>query len=530
MQTPVETLNVVGTPAALGTPETPIPTATPVESEKVRLNLIEGCDLSYLDSRKTSDTYATEEPRKLVMRLYEIPKGSTVEDVISEIDDKANGREVVTDPNYLTRLTDSTIDPCARPSDSGGTGGGPFGEPGTFFSAAYDPNQMEEAFKNQWALGSEGINLPSNITLAGNEVRVGVFDTSPYRISFPFIKRVVEAFPSPLKITNWDAGGTTMISNHGLFVASLIHRIAPKSSIQLIRVLNDDGCGELWTLNKGLEDYKSRMSAWSGDLDEVVINMSLGIRLPVLEEDNDTGLEQDDPGMAENDSRPEEEAGDATPEADDEEKEDLETLKRLITEADQLGAIIIAAAGNDSYPTLEEPNRTAQDMEIPASYDNVYGVAATNKDGTLSCYSNKGNLAAPGGNGGRANERRPDGTTRMNPCAPRASTWNTDLRPCPDNDMANCEYGVIGLAQTQYGPQYVLWSGTSFATPLVSGLAALAYEERSHDQVKCIIEKGTNPLMGAMTLDLDNGVINISESLTSAVIAQCQTLFPSTGD
>jgi hypothetical protein len=476
------------------------------------LNLIEGCDLSYLNTRKNLNSNSPVEARQLVMRLYEIPDNNrTVEDVIADINAVARGNaenslaptyNVSADPNYLTRLSDLTGDPCADPADGGSGGGRPFGGPGLG-----DPKEAQDAFMSQWAFDNRGIkftswsSLPSSKELTGRYVSVGVFDTSPYRITLPFLKWIGIGLPTPLWFTNWDAGGTTMVSNHGLFVSELIHGIAPKSRIQLIRVLNENGCGDTWMLNKGFERYKSRMSAWSGRMDNVVINMSLGIRVKAKE-------------------------------ASEEENEDLETLKTLITQADGMGAIIIGAAGNDS-PGKDEDGTIIDPMpmQIPASYDNVMGVGATDKAGERACYSNQGDVSAPGGQGGKIEMKNEDGIMETYDCVSRASTWNEDLGPNSSaacTDIASCEYGVISLGRTRFGPQYMIWSGTSFAAPLVSGMAALAYQENSHDQVECIIEKGTRPFTGAAAgADPDNmGIIDLSYGLSSAIVTQCQALHP----
>jgi hypothetical protein len=528
----VGTPTVTGTPAAPGTPatpETPVVTATPVGPEKVILNLIEDCDLSYLNSRKATDNSKVKE-NEFVMRLYEIPNGSTVVDVLSQIEAKAEGKEIFADPNYLTRLADVTSDPCALPDDAGGSGGKPFGGPGALNFTSYDPGLAKEAFERQWALRQ--INLPAVSTFTGNGVRVGVFDTSPYRISFPFIKRVAEALPSPLWFPNWDAGGTTMASSHGLFVAELIHAMVPNSNIQLIRVLYEDGCGDMWTLNKGLEDYKSRMSAWTGKLDKTVINMSLGIRLPKeLEEDDDTGAEQDKPGEPEQDTGPEDEPGDTTPEVNGEKyevtetlaalfNEELETLETLINDAYDMGAIIVASAGNDSTRKLDTMDRVVENIapiQVPAKFDNVIGAVATNPDGIRACYSNKGeagDVAAPGGEGGV------DPQDSKDLCASRASSWYEMPDPCSHTDMANCQYGLTSLVQTRYRPQYMIWSGTSFSAPLISGMAALLYEDLRQKDVMCVMLGGPST---PTPTDLGHGLIDVANSLRPTAIQPCLT-------
>ena len=479
--------------------------------EPLGLRWIEGCDLSYLNTRKDLNSTPVES-RQLVMRLYEIPDNREVEDVIADINTaRANPADLSADPNYLTRLSDSTGEPCAHPSDPGSGGGHPIGDPGI-----PDPKTARDAFMKQWAFGPDGINLTafrdSNPGLTGRGVRVGVFDTSPFRIPLPFFRRIGGALPSPLWFTNWDAGGTTMMSSHGLFVAELIHGIAPKSRIHLIRVLNDNGCGDLWTLNKGLHDFISHMSAWTGKLDKTVINMSLGFRVINNTEDNDTGTEQDVPKSPENDNLAEEETAATEQDAPDVMNEDVETLRSLLKTANDMGAIMFAAAGNTS------DSARVEEMEVPASDPAVYGVAATNINGERSCYSNEGEVAAPGGDGGME-PPRPDGKPQM-PCVGRSDTWNQTPPPkgstVPCTDVGNCPFGLISLAQTRYGPQYVMWSGTSFATPLVSGLAALLYQEHVKEDVLTLIEKGasaqtTRPLPSDP--DLGWGVINVDDSL-----------------
>ena len=151
-------------------------------------------------------------------------------------------------------------------------------------------------------------------------------------------------------------------------------------------------------------------------------------------------------------------------------------LRCLVDFATDHGAIIVAAAGNES------PQHAAQ---IPALWPRVIGVGASNLPlpGELpshSCYSNRGDVYAPGGDGDQA-------------CTPQ-------LSQCAIQPISECGYGLISLvtSQTSAGGaasgratpyEYAHWVGTSFSTPLVSGLVAY------------YLEDGTNPHNMASFLD-----------------------------
>ena len=119
-------------------------------------------------------------------------------------------------------------------------------------------------------------------------------------------------------------------------------------------------------------------------------------------------------------------------------------------------------------------------------------------------------------------------------CVPRAVTW--DLSPGPGStdtmstpactDIASCDFGVTSLLivpdqNGRWKYDYGLWSGTSFSTALVSGLAALAYENAGHNpaQVRCLIEGGGSVKQeGGSSPDpiIGWGIIDIAESLSDS--------------
>jgi subtilisin family serine protease len=127
--------------------------------------------------------------------------------------------------------------------------------------------------------------------------------------------------------------------------------------------------------------------------------------------------------------------------------------------------VFVAAAGNDSG---NAPGGPVHELaQVPADFGLVIGVAATTVDGQRpTCYTNIGHVAAPGGDGRDLSGTIPPPTGTPETCAPVAKV------DCHD---AQCPYGLMSLVTTQdpiTEPGFAYWSGTSFATPLVSGMAA----------------------------------------------------------
>jgi hypothetical protein len=138
-------------------------------------------------------------------------------------------------------------------------------------------------------------------------------------------------------------------------------------------------------------------------------------------------------------------------------------LEIMLAYAHCLGLVVVAAAGNDSWG-----KPSPLEAQIPAAYDYVVGAQASSVGGARACFSNKGDAGAPG-----------------------------------------C--GVISLA---YEPPptvgYRYWTGTSFAAPLISGLAARLLDELpgqpSPAQVRQEIENRSKPSSDST---LPKGIISL---------------------
>jgi hypothetical protein len=435
------------------------------------------------------------------IRLYQIEPVSTVLEVVGKINATSYNlsKTVFADPNYLTG---HPVTVGVSPWDIGS-------EPWDIGSELADKSGLGASgglFWSQWALNTgNGISVfaapdisSRTVVTQGDGVLVGVFDTSPFShggtqsvngVLTPALNLWV-SHPQEIPKRTESDDNYPDVSSHGLFVAGLVHAVAPKSQIHLVRTLNDKGQGDTFWLLKNLVEFVKRApSAYRG----LVINLSLGVHTPSYN-DYRTGTKLTDDQikwLKDNIRAPEETwATVDTPVAA------LEVTLRLLT---QDGAVIAAAAGNDSA------GQSVQPMQIPASYPFVIGVAASNYDRGLACFSNKGDVAAPGGNG-------------LANCTPPFSKCSDANVDCPCQSGMDCQYGVLSLVKTSDGIRFAHWLGTSFATPLVSGQAALlrsAGVAPSEVYSRIAVSASDPSNCSNSELGLGCGIINIPNSLST---------------
>lgn len=416
---------------------------------------------------------------ELVIDLYAIGGGRlSVEHAIREIDaalDSTSGR-IIPEPNRLTgdpwEPEGSPWEPEGSPWEPEGSPWEPEGSPlQQLFEGKHKESQDAPAdfYMEQWAFDNiERHNSSEKPT--GDGVQVGIFDTSP------FVEEISTARGDAPKVVTWvkvGSGADPMkfksihnaekraklqrnlrqpvnMADHGLFVAGLIYALAEKCDLHLIRVLDDDNRGDLFTLLEAIFDFVKEFFGSESSPNNVVLNLSLGIRMP--------------PEKAEFDL-----------------PSSIDALEYLLKAAHCLGAVTVAAAGNESSG-LPKP----KDANFPAIWPEIIGVAASNIMDQHACFSNDGRVHAPGGDGGG-----PRG------CAPQVQ-----------NCHGNCAQAVVGpITKTSDNTGFIYWTGSSFAAPMVSGLAALVIQkgdfQLTPDEVKEKI------LCGAQVADVKADQVNV---------------------
>jgi hypothetical protein len=381
------------------------------------------------------------QPEQRELRLYRL-EGDEAQLLDMLLSRRQGFEDVIIERNYLIRAIPWTGGGSpwtggGSPWTGGGSpwtgGGSPWtagGSPWTVGSSpwlemqgqggAFIRQRAENIFKKQWAFGPEGVNarsiLDAQVTgqADGEDVIVGVFDASPFPVPFSSVTLEMPPAPLTLSLSHPIPGGAPGgcgggLANHGLFVAGLIHALAPAADIQLIRVLDDAAQGNLFTLVSALYQFITDLPAGK----RAVINLSLG-----MHGSDEEGVEDwDGPDL----------------------------LRKALQRAHEQNIVVVAAAGNEN--DLSDDDLPSA---FPARWEFVVGVAASDSKKKRACFSNQGDVMAPGGAG-------------MKDCKPPAGR-------CHDED---CPYAVISLDVGSF-TGYSYGVGTSFAAPLVAGLAARA--------------------------------------------------------
>jgi len=228
--------------------------------------------------------------------------------------------------------------------------------------------------------------------------------------------------------------------DHGLFVAGLVRDIAPRANIRLIRVLNDFGGGDLYALFAALTDLEQELV--SGSIRRLVINLSLTImpdmrRLPYLWFHDRQWSNAQLPGVMRVLGHIE------------------EGLRLLFESLHAHGALIVAAAGNDSFRANKQ-GKSLRPPRAPARYATTLSVTSVNSRFVPSAFANAASLLPYN--------------------AGVATFGGDDIGMTDSNGMPDAVRGLF-ISPTFPGGEpnttgWADWCGSSFAAPIISALGA----------------------------------------------------------
>ncbi len=228
--------------------------------------------------------------------------------------------------------------------------------------------------------------------------------------------------------------------DHGVFVAGLIRDIAPNAHIRLIRILNDFGGGDLYNIFAALTDLELELV--SGAIRHLVINLSLNImpdirRLPYVWFDHRQWPSTQLAGAVRVLTHIE------------------EGLHLLFESLYAHGALIVAAAGNDSFFVNKQVQKP-RPPRVPARYESTLSVASVNSRYAPSLFAN---------------------AACMPPANAGVAAFGGDSNGLVDsNGLPEAVRGVYIAPTFPGGEQNVSgwadWSGSSFASAIISGLGA----------------------------------------------------------
>jgi serine protease len=170
------------------------------------------------------------------------------------------------------------------------------------------------------------------------------------------------------------------------------------------------------------------------------------------------------------------------------------TFQNAINSAVSRGTVVVIAAGNE--------NKNVSDAS-PANCANVVAVAANDKEGNRSWYSNYGNLitvTAPGGE----------------TCIPNAAQTGCQTSTTAKGILSTLNSGSAGpSAET-----YAFYDGTSMATPHVAGVAALmlsASPSRTPAEIKSMLVSTARAMPGTCSGGCGAGIVDAYAAVNAAI-------------
>jgi len=268
------------------------------------------------------------------------------------------------------------------------------------------------------------------------------------------------------------------LPDHGLFIAGIVHSIAPDASIECIRVLNDYCVGDTNVLFGALRYIHNRMSEINPDTNQpgdlykksVVINLSLVI--PTDEEAELLGVKTSS------------------------KKNIIRTdMLAVIQSLVGLGAVFAASAGNEGDNPMN-PAGQIPDALYPAAFanDNVEGiisVGATNSADKVAKYSNFPGplgIATYGGEIPKAIPSKPPKHSGAHGRITKLKAIDALLGIYSSRTYPSLSMDENGTYSAPDNNGWAYWYGTSFSTPIISAILACSLEKNWPDNNQPLLD------------------------------------------
>jgi hypothetical protein len=294
-----------------------------------------------------------------------------------------------------------------------------------------------------------------------------------------------------------------IMSDHGLFVAGIIHTIAPAAELHLYEVLNSQGTGDLESIARGLwkvADEQYSVFQETGEFPRLIVNCSLMLDISL---DGDPHSPDTARIIAD---KPLPVIGHRLTDMHDALLRYMSTNPEYLERSGSvimwicdllffLRSRVIAAAGNDWDPT--DPGRPL--ARYPAAFRSVQGVGALKKEQSQTAIAGSQNyeiasysdlsdvpgrvgVATLGGEPGA--ERGVLGIYLGEFPEPLPGEWSIFHRIV--NWLAKLFGGRFVYPRNE--THWAWWAGTSFATPILSGvIAAVLSEPNPHPSTEAAI-------------------------------------------
>jgi subtilisin family serine protease len=254
-----------------------------------------------------------------------------------------------------------------------------------------------------------------------------------------------------------------IMADHGLFVAGIIHSIAPMADIYLIRVLNDMGVGDLVALANVVQQLTSLLEGKPAGT-RLVVNMSLMVDIPTGAQALQFWAQQTSNNL--DDLVSSFESLSAVIDASQ------ASIQTMIDWAAQQGALLVSAAGNDGQGEVDADH---PDPRWPARSAAVLAVASVNRAQEPATFSNAADMMTTATNGIAAY----GGNAQMPPPANEAPQIEVDGNQ-PDAIVGIFSADTLPFAAGSNQTGWVYWAGTSFSTPIIAGLAANVWSQTAN--------------------------------------------------